>query len=461
MTRSGFYILVTNFGSDFWYDTNRRGFHPKSSSKLVHIGKEKIMKLAKQAIMNTFVIVISLTVILPPVEAAEKQWVVFHDNLPQDIQRIPIKLEFTHSSTPFYDSSQHMIKSEKLEKDKDGYQQQLDLGKGVDGNQYIVMLRDASDMNVISQNPERLCMAKVLRMKENNEPETVKEGLLSMNSELVIPLEAPPVKLGVPFREPIKGVLRIGVYINNYPVYDGRCQTTLNGTLSGSASTEKAFLHASLSCGDSLELKNRILNLTVKPFSDRMDSAACIGKVSEPLTLRAAKFVVEKIASDSSELVLALLDGNLVQEKRQDELLPAVGKPFPAFARVDLVKRELVALDNLRKEAGDEGYIVLIFGDFKMTMPPYYGGQPPMRNLSLDETMISDVLKKDCEKSVVISFVCQQLSLSYLYEKWLGRDPEFHVLSDFSNLWICNSSAPEWNPACSVRWKEGRPFEET
>ncbi len=56
-----------------------------------------------------------------------------------------------------------------------------------------------------------------------------------------------------------------------------------------------------------------------------------------------------------------------------------------------------------------------------------------MRNLLLDEMMISDILKKDCEKPIVISFVCQQLSISDLYEKWLGRDPEFRVLSDFSN----------------------------
>jgi hypothetical protein len=43
------------------------------------------------------------------------------------------------------------------------------------------------------------------------------------------------------------------------------------------------------------------------------------------------------------------------------------------------------------------------------------------------------MLKKDCEKPIIIAFVCQQLSISDLYEKWLGHDPEFRVLSDFSN----------------------------
>ena len=393
------------------------------------------MKLHKPTLLNTLVWIpmISLAVGLLPVRADEKEWVVFHDNLPEGVQRMTIKLEFTPSNTPFYESSQNMIKSEKLEEDQDGYQQQLDIGKVVDGNQYVVMLRDASDLNFISQNPERFCMAKVLRIKEDNETETVKEGLLSMNGEVVIPLEVDPEKLGISFNEAVKGGLRIGVSSNSYPVYEGRCQTTLNGALSGSLSMEQAFLDASIVCGDSLGWKNRNIHLTLKPFSDRVVSIACVGRLSDTLMMGSAKLVVEKIASDGSELVLAHLDGDLVQEREQDESFPTVGKSFPAFVRVDLIQRHLMSLEDLRNEAGEEGYIVLIFGDLKTTMPPYYGGQPPMRNLPLDETMISDVLKKDCETSIVIGYVCQQIPLAFLYEKWLGREPEFHVLSDYSN----------------------------
>lgn len=395
------------------------------------------MKSQKQALINAilFSFMILLTILSSQVRADEKQWVVFRDNIPQEVERFNIVLEFTHSSSRFYDASRHGIKSEEIEggRKKDKYKQQLNLGMAVDGNQYVVMIKDASDIKIISKNSDRLCMAKVLRIKDNKKSETVKEGLLFLNRDLEIPLEVFPEQIAVPFKEPVTGVLKINIYSSNYPVYEGRYRATLNGTLSGSTSTKKAFLNASITCKNSLELKDRYLNLSLKPFDDQMASASCNGKISDTLMLGSAKLVIEKMASDGSELVLALLDGDLDQERKQDDTLATVGKPFPVFARVELVKRQLLTLDDLKKQAGSDGYVVLVFGNFKRAMPQFYGGRPPMRNLLLDEMMIFDILKKDCEKPIVIGFVCQQLSLSDLYEKWLGRDPEFHVISDFSN----------------------------
>lgn len=393
------------------------------------------MKLHKQVLMNTVALglMIALSLALSPAQAEEKQWVLFHENIPQDSKRIPVKLEFAPSTSPFFHTSQSINKSEKLQDDNDGYQQQLDFGTGIDGRRYVVMVKDASDMNIITENPERLSMAKVLRGNDNTKMETVIEGLILLNREIVISFELTPETILVPMKEPVRGSIRIGVFGNNYPAYGGQCQTILSGSLSGSTSIEAAFLHASITCGDTLELKSRNLTVTVKPFADKMASVSSTGKLTDPLTLGSAKLVVEKIASDSSELVLAVLDGQLVQERQQDAAFPVVGRPFPAFTRVELFRHELVTLGNLQEQAGQEGYVVLIFGDFKTTLPPYYGGQPPLRTLSLDERMISDMVKKDCEKSVVIGFICQQFSLGCLYEKWLGQEPDFHVLSDFSN----------------------------
>ena len=395
------------------------------------------MKSQRHILTNTvlFVSMTLLTVLSSIVKAGEKQWVVFHDNIPQSAERINIKLKFTQSRSNFYDTSRRNIKAEEIEKarKKNDYKQQLDLGTLIDENQYVVMIRDAGDIDVISQGSDRLCMAKVLRIKDKKKPETVKEGLMIFRRNLKIPLEVSLEQLNVPSKEPLKGSLEINIYSNDYLVYEGICQVTVKGTLSGSTSTGKAFVDASITCNGSTKQEDWSLNLTLKPFDDKMAPASCKGKLSDMLLLSSAKLVVEKIASDSSELVLALLDGNMVQERQQDDTLATVGRPFPAFARVELVQRQLLTLDDLKKEAGADGYIVLIFGDFKITMPVRYGGRPPMRNLLLDEMMISDILKKDCEKPIVISFVCQQLSVSDLYEKWLDRDPEFRVLSDFSN----------------------------
>ncbi len=402
--------------------------------KLVLMGKEKNMRWGSQVRLKTLVCgwMMVLAVILSFAKADEKQWMILHENIPQDKKRIPVKLEFASSTIPFF-QSQSVYKSERLQEDKDGYQQQLDLGTGIDGKQYVVFLKDASDLNVIHENPERLSMVKAIRVAGNQEMEIIREGLMFLNREVVIPFDLAPKKIGISSKEPIKGSFRICIYHGACPQYEGRCQATLNGSLSGSTSVETAMICASIVCGDSLELKNRNLSLTVKPFSDRMASVTSAGKISDILMLGSAKFVVEKIAFNSSELVLALLDGQLVQERLQEDAYPVVGNSFPAFTRVDLFRHELVALDNLLNQAGEGGYVVLVFGDFKATPLPYYGGQPPMRNLSLDERVISNIVKKDCDKSVVIGFICQQFPLGYLYEKWLGQDPELHVLSDFSN----------------------------
>lgn len=395
------------------------------------------MKSQKQVLIATMLcsVVIVLTVLWSPVRAEEKQWIALQDNIPQEVERFNIVLKFTNSDSSFYDVSQHNIKSEAI-KDvfkKDNYKQQLDFGMAVDGYQYVALIKNASEMNVIGQNSDRLCMVKVLRIKDNKKPEIVKEGILPLNSDIEIPIEISPNQAIVPYKELIKGQLEINMY-NDNPVYEGRSRTTLNGTLSGSTSAKKAFLNASLTCRSSLDMKDRYLSLSLKPFDDQTVSASCNGKISDTLMLGSAKLVVEKIASDGSELVLALLDGSLDPVKKQDYAMATIGKPFPSFARVELVKRQLLTLDDMKKQAGADGYIVLIFGDFKREMSPYYGGRPHMRNLlSLDERMISDMLKKDCEKSIIIAFVCQQLALSDLYEKWLSHDPEFRVLSDFSN----------------------------
>lgn len=395
------------------------------------------MKSQKQVLVATLLYsaMIVLTVLLSPVRADEKQWVVLQDNIPQEIERFNIVLKFTQSDSSFYDVSQHQIKSQAIKNvsKKEDYSQQLDFGTAVDGYQYVALIKNASEMNVIGQNSDRLCMVKVLRIKDNKKPEIAKEGILSLNSDIEIPIEVSPDQVIVPYKEMIKGQLEINMSNHDNPVYEGRSRTTLNGNLSGSTSAKKAFLNASVTCRSSLELKDRYLSLSLKPFDEQTVSVSCNGKISDTLMLGSAKLVVEKIASDSSELVLALLDGNLDPVKKQDYALAAVGKPFPSFARVELVKRQLLTLDDLRKDAGADGYVVLIFGDFKRDPSPFFGGRPPMRNLSLDERMISDMLKKDCEKPIIIAFVCQQLSISDLYEKWLGHDPEFRVLSDFSN----------------------------
>lgn len=380
------------------------------------------------------------TALQSQVRGEEKQWIVLHDNLSQEFERFIIPLKFKASSSSFYSGSTQKFKSKKIEESDENakYRERVDFGTAVDGNEYSVLVADASDLNFISETSSRLCKVKLLRTSQKEKPATLREGYLFLQKDVSIKLKACPKEIGVPSKEPVPITFRITIYSSSPPAYEGSLRVSLTGVLSGSTATDNALLGASITCKGSLELTDRYLTLSVKPYDDRMSSLTTAGKISDILALGSAKLAVEKIASDSSEIVLALLHGDLVQEKtkakeKEQASTPEVGKPFPDFARVDLLNRCLLTLDDLTKEAGPDGHVVLVFGDFKRNIPPQYSGMPQVRNLSLNEVMICEILKKDLKKPAIIAFACQELSLSDLYEKWLGADPGFYVFSDFSD----------------------------
>ena len=375
------------------------------------------------------------------VRGQEKQWIVLHDNLSQEFERFTIPLKFKASSSSFYSGSTKKFKSKKIAESAE-YTEQVDFGAAIDGNEYSLLVANANDLSFVGQTSSRLCKVKLLRTSPKKKAEALREGYLALQNDVSIKLKACPEEIGVPLTEPVPMTFRITVYNNRPPAYEASLRVSLTGALSGSIATDNAMLGASITCKDSTGLTNRYLNLSVKPYDDGMAPLTASGKISDMLALGSAKLTVEKVAADCSEMVLALLHGDLVQAKAKAKgkgegkgqaQTPEVGEPFPAFARVDLFNRCLLTLDDLTKEAGPDGYVALVFGDFKSNVPPQYSGMPQVRKLSLDEAMICEILKKDLEKPVVVAFACQELSLSALYEKWLGADPGFYVFSDFSN----------------------------
>lgn len=371
------------------------------------------------------------------VQAQEKEWITLQKDLSADLKRIPVTLTFTASeSTFYYESNAQSVQSKDIPSKgkKDDYKQQLDFGVAVDGYQYIVQVREAGDLNIINNNSDRPCWVKILRQTENSKPTVVKEGTYFLQREIEIPLEVSAKQLGVIAKDPIAGTAEIDIYSQRPPAYEGRFDVRVSGTLAGSATAENAQINVSLTCRNSLDVKDKHLTVGIKPFEDQMTPVTANGKLPDILTVGSAKLAVEKIASDSSEIVLVLLSGNLLQERERGSTLE-VGKPFPEFARVEMLNRRFLTLTDLKTEAGADGYIVLIFGDFKKSspMPGYYDPRAMTKNLSMDESMVVNTLKKDCDNNILIGFVCQQLSLADLYEKWLGRELDFFVLSEFSN----------------------------
>lgn len=367
-------------------------------------------------------------------ESQKEQWVVFHDQIPEGSTRYSVALRYLSSESTFYSASRGNIESVALPDSEqiDGYKERLDLGTALDGYEYCVLLRAARELSLIGREGRRICKAQILRSRQNKEPEIVQEGYFFLNSQIEIPLDVAGQQLALPITESVSGTLSINIYGNDPYSYRGSFSARLKGSLTGSVFIDGANLEVSVSYKESLQSNDRYVKLDVQPFDEKVPHDSTSGKITDILKLRSARLVVEKIASDSSEIVLAVIHGDVRQILKEQPPL-SVSKPVPAFARVDLIGRQLLTLDKLRKKAGSKGYIVLIFGDLKRTYPDYQYRNRGTNELTLDETIVLDILQRGLKTPPVVVFVCRRFSFSDLYEKWLGQDPGFYIVADYSN----------------------------
>lgn len=405
--------------------------------------KDKTMKPQKKLLIDcgiTFLIVLS-TVLQVKVlaDTQEKQWVVFQERIPENSARYSVALKYSPSEATLYSASQGNIKSAALPEGEqiDGYRERINLGTAIDGFQYSVLVRGADELVLLNSDGRQIRKVRVLRSKQGAEPEVVKEGYLFFGSQFSIPLELRGEHLSLPTNESVPGTFSLNIYSGDPYSYQCSFSTALKGSLSGNIFIEGANLEVSISYKESLRPNDRNVSLAIKPFEEKVPYDSASGKITDVLKLRKASLVVEKMASDSSEIVLAVIHGNLKQTPKEDELYLSVSKPVPAFARVDLIRRKLLTLEELCKKAGTQRHIALILGELKrkpVTPDFYYRDRGQTTGeLTLDEAMISEMLRKGLKYPPVIVFVCRRFLISDLYEMWLGQEPEFYVVADYSN----------------------------
>lgn len=385
-------------------------------------------------------------------QGQKKQWVVFHDQIPESSTRYSVTLKYVPSEATFCSASRSNIESVVLPEGEqiDDYKERIDFGTAVDGYQYSVLLRGAGELHLLNRNGRQIRKVRILRSKQDVEPEIVQEGYLFINNPFKIPFELPGQQLPLPTTESIPGTFSINIYGHNQYSHRGSFSSVLKGSLAGSALIEGANLEVSVSYKQSLRPNDRYVKLTVQPFDEKLPSDSTSGKITDILKLRSAKLVVEKIASDSSKIVLATVHGNLKRApKLNEKSYLSTSKPVPAFARVDLIGRQLLTLDDLCKKAGSKGYVVLIFGDLKRTYSGYRNPNQQTNELTLDETIVMETLQRDLKTPPTVVFVCRRLSFSDLYEKWLGKDPGFYIFTDYSNpmniqFWLPSYNRPSY-----------------
>ncbi len=390
-------------------------------------------------------------------DSQQKQWVVFQERIPENAVRYSVALKYLPSEATLYSVSQGNIKSAALPEGEqtDGYKERINFGSAINGYQYSVLLRGADELALLNSDGRQIRKARILRSKQDVEPEVLKEGYLFLGSQLDIPFELPGQQFDLATNESVPGTFSFNIYGGDPYSSQGSFSTVLRGALTGSAFIEGANLGVSVSYKESLRPDDRYVSLTVQPLDEKVPYDSTSGKITDVLKLRAAKLVVEKIASDSSEIVLAVIHGDIKQTPKEEPYL-SVSKPVPAFARVELIRRKLLTLEELCKKAGPKRHVVLIFGDLKRkpAVPDYYYRGQVTGELTLDETMVLEILQRDLKYPPVVVFVCRRFFISDLYEKWLGQEPEFYIVADYSNpmnvqLWSPFRDSPPYSPPYS------------
>jgi len=375
-------------------------------------------------------------------QSREKEWISIHEQTPDGSARYTIKLKFEHSdSTFFYGSSRSNIESESIgEHEIHGFKNKLDFGKQIDGFQYLVLINAAPELQLLNRDGRYICKVLILRSMNDEDPQIFKEGYFLLSNNIEFSSEISGEHLNLDIEGPLSCTFSVNIYGNNPYSYRGSLSPRIKGKLAGSIFTSSTNLEVSITYRDSLETKDAQVKLALKPFDKELPYDSASGSITDILRLHSTKLVVEKIAADGSEIVLAAIHGDLDQS-REDLSNLSINKPIPAFSRVELIGRQLLTSEELCKKAGRKGHVVIIFGDLKRQPTDYYRPDQEIRRLTLDETMILDILQGDSENKTVVVFVCREILFSDLYEKWLNEDPGFYVISDYSNpmdmqLWL-------------------------
>jgi len=361
-------------------------------------------------------------------ESHKKQWIVFHKRIPEESRCYSIDLGYEPSSSSIYSDSRGDLQSVSLpdSEEIDGYEERLDFGTVLDGYNYSALLCDTRELKLLNDHGRQIHKVRILRTKDGAESKLVKEGYFFLGNQIQIPFEVRGQRLDLPTDDLLPGKLSMNIYSHQAYSYRGSYSSYVQGSLKGSTLIESADLEVSLSYRNSLRPKNMYIQLTLRPFDKELSTASASGKITEILKLRSAKLVVEKIARDRSELILAVLKGDISQAPDEKKHL-MVNKPAPSFVGVAMFRRQLVTLEELCNKKGSSGYVVLIFGDLQRSRH-HHGTE-----LQMDETFITKMLQRDLDSRPAVVFVTRRFFLPDLYGRWLGRYPSFYVVGDTSN----------------------------
>lgn len=381
-----------------------------------------------------------VTLLTLSVIAQAADYVTIQKDVAPGAERITVSLNANPSQSGGGSSPQE-LKSELIPEGKfsqfreRGYSQYMSLGAQADGASYYALIRVPTDLKWISRQSQPPIDVLLFRGDFAKEEATdkVAEGMIVQGNQTEIPLRRQISPVGANKVSEVQGTLYFNVYGSSGSQLTGNAYSRWNLELQGSSLLKNSKVTVSLNpLQNPVVSPNQPISVRFDPLEASLPTRQAAGKLGDVLDAGPGKLVVEKVAADYSEIVLAVVHGSLQTiEKSEVQLV----SNLPSLAQVDLLNRRLVTGDDLLSAAkANDSQLVLIFGDFKPEATPYYHGDPTQQGwISLSAQGVLDLLTRETGRPPVVAFAVRQVALQSLYDEWLGRPAPFLLLSDFAD----------------------------
>ena len=321
-----------------------------------------------------------------------------------------------------------------------------------DGTRYLAVLNLDTHTKFLNRNESEMWYARVYRISSessNSAPQVLREGFQFPGNEVSIPIDLPLPGIGATNVKSCRTVIGYSLNgtQNGHPqVYGGRSSLV---QVTGSEISEEGKLTLTVTVPNEMTVTPETqVSLRFEPLKPGLPERAASGKISEFLTVGAARFIVTALAPDFSSATLALVSGSLEQTLQQQLQL---GAQMPAFAQLDFLGRRTVTRESLLHEARGSAGFVFVFGDlvparnrFGPGYSPPYGGEGTA--LPLRPAEVADQLSVELKSKPIVVLVTRQIDIDFLFDDLRDQIPDYQILADYTDPLRTTFRLPQYGP---------------
>jgi len=317
------------------------------------------------------------------------------------------------------------------------------------GTRYLAVLNEDKSLKFLNRSDAPMCYARVYKVPGGSDlkPELLREGYQSQGNDVTVPVEMELPGIGTTKVKSLR--TEVGYSFHGFQNGEPQVYTGRGGGMqvAGSQVVQEGKLTLSVAVPDEMTVTpDTQVTLRFAPLKPGLPERTASGKLTDFLTLGAARFVVTEVAPDFSSATLAVVAGSLEQTLKQQLQL---GAQMPPFSQVELVTRKACTREELLERAKNAGGVVFVFGDLAPTggrygqpYAPSFGGMASSV-LPMPAAEVAEQLGLERKLKPVVVFVTRQISIEFLYQDLRNKTPDYLVLTDYTDPLRTNFRVPQ------------------